>query len=463
MNYMKLCEEILPLIGGKENIAGLTHCVTRLRFRLVDSKKAKKDEVQKLDSVMGVVEQGGQFQIIIGKEVDAVFKEMQKLTGIQEGGNDAVEETQVVKKGQMKNPWDVFTSTISALFTPFLGAFAACGVLKGLLALATTAGIMDSNMGVYIVLNAIGDSIYYFMPLVLGVTAAERFGINKFVGLLVGASMIYPTIVASVDTGLTFLHIPMQTANYTSTVFPAICAVYLASLIYKGFDRVCPKVIRYFTVPLVTLVITVPISLIVIGPVVNKVSEILMQIMNAIYGFSPVLCALVLGGPWMILVMFGLHWAFVPLFINEITATGSCAMMSICCANQFAFAGAMLAVGLKSKHDLRMRSLGVSTGVTCILGVSEPGMYGVLLPLKKPFITALIASSIGAVPAALMGTKVYVAGASGIFGIPGLIGPAGVDMGFIGALISCTLGLVLGFVMTCIWGMPKKGAVKNGE
>ena len=178
--------------------------------------------------------------------------------------------------------------------------------------------------------------------------------------------------------------------------------------------------------------------------------------MNMVYNFSPVLCALLLGGPWMILVMFGLHWAFIPLFITEIMTTGSSAMMGLLSAGQFAFAGAMLAVAVKAKKNRDLRSLSVSTGITCILGVSEPGMYGVLIPLKTPFVTAIIASSIASIPAALMGSKVYAFGAAGIFALPGCINPAGIDLGFYGTIVCMVLGLVLGFLITYFWGMKKE-------
>lgn len=451
MDHKQVATEILKAVGGKENVSSVTHCMTRLRFVLNDEELAFTEEIKKMKTVKGVVRQGGQYQIIVGTEVDQFYQAVIDLIGTQKNMNSGEIAT------KKKSLWDNIINTISGIFTPFLGVFAANGVLKGLLAAAIATGIMKPEMGVYIVLNAIADSVFYFMPILLGAAAAEKFGFNKYLGMVIGGSMIYPSIIqaASVEK-FTFLHIPMGIANYTSTVFPAIITVYAASLLYKLFKRVCHKNIQFFMAPLLTTVVSVPLALIVIGPVVNTISSILSTILNGIYNFSPVICALVLGGPWMILVMLGLHWAFIPLFISELASTGYTSMPGLFTANQFAVAGAMLAVAVKSKHDKELKSLGISTGITCILGVSEPGIYGVLLPLKKPFITGIIAGSLGAIPAALMGTKVYAFGATGIFGFLNFIAPNGIDMGFYGAIISSLLGLILGFVLTAFLGMPKE-------
>lgn len=446
MNYKDLATELLSLVGGKDNVNSLTHCMTRLRFVLKNEELANTDEIKELKSIMGVVKQGGQYQIIIGKEVADVYDEVMKQVG-------EVKHETVVNK----NIWDKFTATVSGIFTPFLGIFAACGILKGILTMCVVFGIMTPEMGVYTVLYAIADSVFYFMPILLGSSAAEKFGINKYLGMIVGASMIYPSIITAASAeSFTFLQIPMEIANYTSTVFPVVIAVYFASLLYKGLKKICPKTIAFFLLPLLTLLVTLPLSLMIIGPVLNTVSSWLMISMNMVYNFSPVLCAIILGGPWMILVMFGLHWAFVPLFITEIATTGNCAMMGLLAANQFAFTGAMLAVGARAKKDKELRNLSISTGITCFLGVSEPGMYGVLIPLKKPFITAVIAGSIASIPAALMGSKIYAFGASGVFGLPSFINPEGIDLGFYGSIVCMILGLVSGFVITYIWGTKKE-------
>lgn len=450
MNYREMAEAILKLVGNEENVLGLTHCVTRLRFNLKDETLVNTEEIKNIKGVMGVVKQGGQYQVIIGKEVANVFAELEQMVG-----NLGAKKSELSDKKM--SLWDKFTSTVSGIFTPILGVLAACGILKGLLTAATVFGVMAPDSGVYTVLYAIGDSIYYFMPILLGGAAAERFGINKYLGMIVGGSMIYPSIISAAEIeGFTFLHIPMGIQNYTSTVFPAIIAVYAASVLYKQLKKICPKVIQFFAVPLLTLIIIVPLSLLIIGPVISKVSELLLVVMNAAYNLSPLVCGLLLGGPWLVLVMFGLHWAFIPLFIVEFMSVGSVSMMGLLGANQFAAAGAMFAVAAKVKNDPDLKGMGISTGITCLLGISEPGIYGVLLPRKKPFITTIIAGSLGAIPAALMGAKVYAVGASGLFAIPAGINPAGIDMGFYGSILAIVLGFVLGFILTYFFGVDKE-------
>ena len=457
MNYKETAEQIVNAVGGRSNISGLTHCVTRLRFVLVDEGKADTELIKSLPGVMGVIRQGGQYQVVIGNEVTNVFDEVAEITDI----GSAVDGTKEEKsEGSKKGLWERIISAISGIFTPLLPVFAACGILKGLLSLCTGTGILNGTEGVYTVLYAIADSIFYFFPVVVGAAAAERFKLNKYVGMIIGAAMMYPSIITAASSGesFSFLGIPMMLFNYSSSIFPAILAVFAASYINKLAKKICPKTIAYFGVPFITISITVILALLIIGPAMLGLSYVLATAMNAVYSFSPVLCALLLGGPWVVLVMLGLHWAFIPIFLLELTSNGSCSMMGLFAANQFAMAGAMFAVALKVGKDANMKNLGITSAITCILGISEPGIYGVLLPLKTPFIMSIIAGSIGAVPAALMGTAVYSFSASGIFGIPGFINPAGIDAGFYGAIISSIAGFVLGFILTYIISKNTKEA-----
>ena len=455
MDYKQMAKQIVDAVGGNENISGLTHCVTRLRFVLKDASRADVNAMKTMDGVIGVAIQGGQHQVIIGKEVEDVFEEAVKLVDAN-SIMDVVDE-QLDDVDEKKNFWDGLTSTISGIFAPCLPVFAACGVLKGLLSLCTGLHILNGTEGVYSVLYAIADAIFYFFPIIIGASAAEKFKLNKYVGMVIGASMMYPSLIEAASSGepFTFLGIPMMLSNYSSTVFPSIIAVYLASKLNKISAKICPKTIAYFGVPFLTLTVTVILSLFIVGPLMTYVSYGLATIMNAVYNFSPLLCALLIGGPWIVIVMLGLHWAFIPVFMVEFMQVGYSSMMGLLGSNQFAVAGSLLAVGLKSSEE-KMKNLGISTGVTCLLGISEPGIYGVLLPLKKPFVTSIIAGSLGAIPGALLATKVYAAGASGIFGFPSNMNPAGVDAGFYGALLQAALGFALGFVLTYLFAIPKK-------
>ncbi|WP_339276141.1 beta-glucoside-specific PTS transporter subunit IIABC [Paenibacillus sp. FSL W8-0426] len=448
MDHRQLAADVLRSVGGRENINKVTHCVTRLRFELKNSKIPNAEEIKKMDGVLTVIQQGGQYQVVIGNQVVPVFNELSSLLGDMsntESGNDV--------QGEKKSLFDRFTSMISGVFTPVMGALAASGIIKGLLACLSAFGVLTATDGTYIVLNAIGDALFYFFPIFLGSSAAKYFGLNQYVGMIIGGSMVYPTLMAFVSSEeqLTFLGLPMNMMNYTSSVFPAIVAVWIASLLNRVIEKRIPQGFKYFLAPFIVLLITVPLTLFIIGPVISYLSNGLADITTAIYNFNPILAGLVLGGPWILIVMFGLHWAFIPIFINNMATTGFDSLMGLLAANQFAMAGAALAFGLRAR-DKQMKTLGISTGGTALLGVSEPALYGVLLPQKKPLIMAIIGGSVGGVIGGAFLSKVYAFAPSGVFGIPGAVNPQGIDAGFYGYVLQMVVGLVVGFILTYLWG-----------
>ncbi|MEC0125549.1 beta-glucoside-specific PTS transporter subunit IIABC [Paenibacillus pabuli] len=448
MDHRQLATDVLRSVGGKENINKVTHCVTRLRFELKNSKIPNAEEIKKMDGVLTVIQQGGQYQVVIGNQVVPVFNELSSLLGDMsntESYNDV--------QGEKKSLFDRFTSMISGVFTPVMGALAASGIIKGLLACLSAFGVLTATDGTYIVLNAIGDALFYFFPIFLGSSAAKYFGLNQYVGMIIGGSMVYPTLVSFVgsEQQLTFLSLPMNMMNYTSSVFPAIVAVWIASLLNRVIEKRIPQGFKYFLAPFIVLLITVPLTLFIIGPVISYLSNGLADITTAIYNFNPVLAGLVLGGPWILIVMFGLHWAFIPIFINNMATIGYDSVMGLLAANQFAMAGAALAFGLRAR-DKQVKTLGISTGGTALLGVSEPALYGVLLPQKKPLIMAIIGGSVGGVIGGAFLSKVYAFAPSGVFAIPGAVNPQGIDAGFYGYVVQMAVGLVIGFILTYLWG-----------
>ncbi|WP_217363768.1 PTS transporter subunit EIIC [Paenibacillus sp. DCT19] len=372
MDHRQLATDVLRSVGGKENINKVTHCVTRLRFELKNNKIPNAEEIKKMDGVLTVIQQGGQYQVVIGNQVVPVFNELSSLLG-DLGESNSSDDVQ----GEKKNLFDRFTSMISGVFMPIMGALAASGIIKGLLACLSAFGVLTATDGTYIVLNAIGDTLFYFFPVFLGASAAKYFGLNQYIGMVIGGSMVYPSLLSFVgsEQQLTFLSLPMNIMNYTSSVFPAIVAVWFASLLNRVIEKRIAQGFRYFLAPFIVLLITVPLTLFIIGPVISYLSNGLADITTAIYNFNPVLAGLVLGGPWILIVMFGLHWAFIPIFINNMATIGYDSVMGLLAANQFAMAGAALAFGLRAK-DKQMRTLGISTGGTTLLGVSEPALYG---------------------------------------------------------------------------------------
>ncbi|WFA86756.1 beta-glucoside-specific PTS transporter subunit IIABC [Paenibacillus amylolyticus] len=457
MDHRQLATDVLRSVGGKENINKVTHCVTRLRFELKNSKIPNAEEIKAMDGVLTVIQQGGQYQVVIGNQVVPVFNELSSLLGDM-SNTESSNEVQ----GEKKSLFDRFTSMISGVFMPVMGALAASGIIKGLLACLSAFGALTATDGTYIVLNAIGDALFYFFPIFLGSSAAKYFGLNQYVGMIIGSSMVYPALVSFVgsEQQLTFLSLPMNIMNYTSSVFPAIVAVWFASLLNRVIEKRIAQGFRYFLAPFIVLLVTVPLTLFIIGPVITYLSNGLADITTAIYNFNPILAGLVLGGPWILIVMFGLHWAFIPIFINNMATVGYDSVMGLLAANQFAMAGAALAFGLRAR-DKQLRTLGISTGGTALLGVSEPALYGVLLPQKKPLIMAIIGGSIGGVIGGAFLSKVYAFAPSGVFGIPGAVNPQGIDPGFYGYVLQMAVGLVFGFILTYLWGYQTR--TKSGE
>lgn len=455
MNHKKVAEEVVKAIGGKENVNSLTHCVTRLRFKLKDEQMPKKEEVEKIDGVMQVIQKGGQYQVVIGNQVEPVYKEAIKLIGEETGEAEQKQEDNNVKL------FDKLTATISGIFIPILGPFAATGLLKGILTILTVTGVLNAEMDTYKVLNAIADTLFYFFPIILGSSAAKQFKMNQYLGMAIGGAMVYPTIIeiASKGAPINFLGLPMNLMNYSSSVFPVIVAVFVASKLEAALNKITPQAVKFFLVPLVVLVVMVPVTFIVVGPVLTFVSQLLSQGTMFLYNLSPIVAGLLLGGTWILIIMFGLHWAFIPIFINNFMTVHYDVINGLLGANQFAIAGAAIAIAIKAK-DSELKSLSFSTGAACLLGISEPALYGVLIPLKKPLIMAIIAGSIGGAFAGLLNTKIYAFGMSGIFGIPGAINPAGIDSGFYGYVGSMVIGFIVGFIITFLWGYSNKEKAK---
>lgn len=445
MNNRELARKIIEEVGGSENIEQYTHCLTRLRLVLRNSSKANKIAIKDLDEVISVVEQGGQFQVVLGNRVNDVFDEVKGLLG------SVSENTEHTTEAEKKSVFDQFTATISGIFTPAIGAMAATGMIKGLLAILSVTGLISEKSGTYIILYSMSNAFFYFMPIILGASTAKYFKLNSYVGMIIGASLIYPTLLPFATSGkLTFLSIPVNMMDYTSTVFPAIISVWLAAKLDKQVQKLPLKELRFMVQPLIVLLIIIPLALLIIGPVIATLSNIMAKIVNAVYHFSPVLGGIVIGGPWILLVMFGLHWAFIPIFVNNMAIQGFDPVMGLLLANQFAMAGAAIAVGVKTKVE-KEKALAYSTGVTTFLGISEPALYGVLIPRKKPLIAAIIGGSVGGALAGLMNTVQYSFGGSGIFGIPLTINPKGIDMGFYGCILSQIVGFVVAFIVAFIW------------
>ena len=464
MAYEDLSNEIIADVGGKDNVVSVVHCTTRLRFKLKDMKKANDDKLKATDGVISVVKSGGQYQVVIGNNVADVYDTLVKVGGFANGGSVSDDD---VDNSNMSLA-DKFIDLISGIFNPLLGAMCAGGMIKGFNAMFLAFGWLSTNSGTYVILNAIGDSLFYFLPVILGISSAKKFGINTYLGATIGAALCYPSIVsmASSKTALftvfkgtfleapvhmTFLGIPVISMNYTTSVIPIIIAVWFASKVQKVARKIIPDVVKTFLVPFIVLLVTVPITFLVIGPVATWLGNGVAEIVSAIYNFSPVIAGILMGAFWQVFVIFGVHWGFVAVMMTNIAAMGFDPIIGLSFAASFAQTGVVLAMIFQTK-DEKTRSIAIPAFVSGIFGVTEPAIYGLTLPRKKPFILSCIASAVGGGLIGLFGTKTYLMAGMGIFAIPCAMGKNGIDMGVYGLMIGMAVAIVLGFALQMIFG-----------
>lgn len=459
--YKQLAQDIIKNVGGKENINGLTHCITRLRFKLKDESIANDDVLKNMGDVVTVMKSGGQYQVVIGNHVEAVYKDVVEIIDL-----DNLNTSSETKKSG--NILDKGIDIISGIFQPVLGIMAACGMLKGLNALFVALGLYSATSGGYMVINAAGDALFTFLPLFLGYTSAKKFGLKPMLGLALGAAMCYPAIQgSSISAGadamytlfkgtmfaspvyIDFFGLPIISMDYTGTVVPIIFVVYFASKCEKLFNKFVPDLVKFFFVPMLTLLVTLPVALIVIGPIATFGSTLISEAVLSIRDFSPLLAGAIVGFSWQILVIFGLHWGFIPVYINNVMTLGYDNVMMPFFACTFATSAVVLAIFIKTK-DKKLKEVAIPNFISGIFGVTEPAIYGMLLPLKKPFIISCIASGIGGAFYGFFNLRKFITGGMGIFELPAMIEPNGGMGNLIVALSGMAISMVVAFVLTMI-------------
>lgn len=453
MNYKETAEGIVKNIGGKENIASLTHCATRVRFKLKDNAKADKEAVKKVNGVITVVESGGQFQVVIGNEVNGVFDAIQEQTGIQGQAVDVVEKDDMKVKGKFV---DKLIDLVTTIFTPMLPALIGAGMIEAVLLLLVQFGVLTSQSGTYIVLNEIYNAVFSFLPVYLAFAAAKRFKANPYISVALALTLVSSTILTAgqSEAGLAFLGIKLYfpAQGYGSSVIPIIAAVWFMSVIEHWCNKHIPAVMRYALTPLIELIIAVPVTFLVIGPIASILQDWIGAGYQWLYNLSPVVCGIVLGGFWQVLVVFGLHWGIVPLVYVNLANYGRDTINAITGPSNWAQAGAALGVALKTK-DPQMKQTALSAGVTGVMSITEPAIYGVNLKLKKPFYIALVFGAIaGGIAGAGNAADIAATGPIGLLSFPLFIGE-----GFIWFVVAMLVALAGSFVTTfLLYNDPKE-------
>ncbi len=435
INYNALAKDIVFYVGGKENIESLRHCATRLRFKLLDDTKTNTEEIKKLNGVLQVLNSMGEYQVVIGNEVGKVYDEVCKIIGVD---NSVSKEKKTNKK---KNVGSIIIDYLGSGLGPFLGAFTAGGIMKGLLVIATMCGVSSSN-GLYVMFSAIADTIYYFLPAFLGYSIAKKLGSNPIVGFLAGCILCYPTLNGNdID-----LFGKVFNLTYTSTFLPIMLIMLLVAPLNKWFDAHLPKAIKSFASPLFTLCIAMPIGYFLIGPIVNTLSELLAQGVNYLYTLGALPVAILAGAFWQILVVFGVHQVLMTAcFINLLNGTGDTILaVSILCA--FSQTATVAAMVLRSKNK-EFSEQAIPTIISGIFGTTEPAIYGITLPRIKYFIISCIGGAASGLVCGLFDIRKYSFG-SGIFALPTLINTANPQL--LPIVVALVVSIVVSFVLTFV-------------
>ncbi len=447
--YDELAGKVIEGVGGKDNVVSLAHCATRLRFKLKDEAKADKATLEKTKGVVAVVQQGGQFQVVIGNTVGDVYDAI-GAQGVALGGSvdaDAVDKEDLKMHGKLL---DRVIDLVTSIFVPILPALIGGGMVKALLMVAKTFFGLDAASGEYIMLNTVGDAIYSALPIALAFTSAKKFNCNQIVAVCLGIAMCSSAVVGA-DPQLTFFGFPVvgPAQGYGSTVIPIIVTVWFMSLLERFFNKVLHPYVKNILNPLLCLLITGPAMFMIIGPVMSLLQNALTDGYGFIYGLSPILCGAVLGGLWQVLVVVGLHWGIVPIGQMNLSAYGRNTINAVTGPSNWAQAGAALGVALKAKNpDVKENAF--SAFVTAFFSITEPAIYGVNLKYKKPF---YIAVGVATVSGAIAGSCNAAATAGGPVGI--LSFPLFLGEGFMGFCIAMVVALVGTAILTYFFGYDK--------
>ncbi|MDO4927819.1 MAG: beta-glucoside-specific PTS transporter subunit IIABC [Corynebacterium sp.] len=463
VDYGQLATDILHHIGGADNVQSVVHCATRLRFVLNDHKKVDVAALRALPGVITTVESGGQFQVVIGNSVSRVYQQLPADLGNATGATTPVKQSLVGKA----------IDIISAIFAPLLGVLAAAGILKGFLALFVALGWVNTTATTYAILYSTSDALFFFLPVLLAATAARKFGANMYTSITIAAALLYTEVqnatvlydgvetqmpllsYAQLGESVTFLGIPVVMQSYGSTVIPIIVAVWVQSLIEKRCDAWLHESVRTFFTPLFALMIIVPLTLITLGPAGVYIGEALATVLQISYDATPVIASALIAMLWQVMVIFGVHWGIVPVFMNNFTVHGFDPLMAACFPAVLSQAGAAFGLFLRLRNA-QDKALAGSATLAGIFGVTEPAVYGVTLPRKRPFILGIVAAGCGGIIVGLGRAMVYGAGTPALLTLTLAIDPTGSWTNFYWLSAGTLLAFILAATFTYFFGLSKQ-------
>lgn len=444
MNHRELAQAILEQVGGINNITQLVNCATRLRMNFKDESLVHLDQINKIPGVLGAVKKSGQYQIIIGTDVANVCNEI-KAMGLNESP---------VNTGKKVGKIDALMDIFAAIFTPVIPAITAAGMIKAILVICVLLG-MEKTSQIYVVLSFIADAGFYFLPIMLAVSSAKKLGCNPYLAAMVGGALLHPAFTQLVTAGepVHIFGLPIKLINYGFSVIPIILAVWLMTYVERFADKVSPKAVKFFMKPTLTILIVVPIVLVVLGPLGSYIGTGIATITDFLNMHVSWLVPTLMGAFMPLLVLTGMHWSFLPVLMTSYTTYGYEAVMGPgSLVSNVCQGSAALCVSIKTKNK-ELKQLASSAGVTALMGITEPAMYGVTIKFKKILLSVMLGGGVGGFYAGLMGVVRYTSGTPGLLSIPIFIGEN--PMNVVHALIACAIGFVVTFAATWFYGFEE--------
>ncbi|MEF7612207.1 beta-glucoside-specific PTS transporter subunit IIABC [Enterococcus casseliflavus] len=434
--YKEISNEIISKIGGKDNIVSVTHCVTRLRFQLKDESNIDDAAVKNIDGVVTVLRSAGQYQVVIGNHVPDVYSDLKILLGESAETDDTSSN---LGKRKFK---DVFIDYITAIFMPSISILCASGMIKGLDTILLYLNVYHTESGIHLLINSIGDAIFFFFPVIIGFNTAKKVKLNPYLGIVIGLALCYPTI-NGVD--LNILGWDMN-VTYTSTVLPVILTIMIAAPIERVLNNLIPDVVKTFIVPMIVLLVSVPIGFMIVGPVANYISELISKFLLNVYTINPILSGLLVGGLWQVLVVFGVHMTLVVFAIVNVTSGVPDPILSLQVFVAFAQSATVLAIYIKTKNK-KLKSIALPSFISGLFGVTEPSIYGITLSRMKMFLVSCIGGALSGAYAGYAGLKYYTMAGLGIFEIPALFPTEGTGQVLFHSLVATTIAVLTSFCL----------------
>jgi PTS system beta-glucosides-specific IIC component len=447
--HNRLAEQIIERVGGASNVQQVTHCTTRLRFQLRHIPADAVKEINKLPEVISVTHSGGMFQVIVGSHVEKLYQSLLPLLETSESTGIPNHMTNVI-------------NTITNIFFPILWLLSMAGILKGSIFLLVNLGWMNVDSGTYRILFSSSDAVFFFLPILLSYSASKHFGTNPLFGIAIASALVHPEInnhvswlfsqkVSGIDiTPEYFLGMPVEFINYSNSVIPILFAIWFNVWLERLITNRFPDSFYKWLTPLLSLIITVPLTFLVIGPLSTAVAKALSSGVFFLYQFSPEVAGFIIGALWQVLVVFGIHWSFVPIILNNIAVSGYDVLPPLMLPAAFGQAGACLGVLLINRRKKKTSYAGTAA-LTAVFGVTEPAIYGINLPLKWPFIFGCLSAAIGSSIVAYFQAKAYSLGMPGLFLIVQIVPPTGIDDSVIVSILAAIFTLVCAAVLTYIF------------